>query len=99
MMNCGTLHILNAEGDLTITWDESDAESVARARRSFCIHPESGHGLPGADIALTQMLWLAADEEAFLAEANATERHQDLWNGDYLRRLRQHRTAESEQQS
>jgi len=32
-MNCGTLHILNAEGDLTITWDESDAESVARARR------------------------------------------------------------------
>lgn len=54
---------------------------------SFCLHPEEK--LPPADVTLAQLLLLSTDEEAFRQEANATNRRDQLWNGDWLRRLRQ----------
>jgi len=61
---------------------------------SFCIHPDLKHGLPPADVTLSQLLLLSTDEAEFLATANARNRRsQQLWNGDWARQLRRAREA------
>lgn len=56
-------------------------------RGRFCIHPEDP--LPPADVTISQLLLLSADEDAFWAQANYTDtRENGLWDGAYLRRLR-----------
>ena len=59
-------------------------------RRHFCLHEQSLLVLPmpPADLALTHLLWLLADEQEFLRLANATDRRDMLWNGQWRRRLR-----------
>lgn len=64
----------------------------------YCLHDYAADApdrqrLPLGDLCLQQLLLLTADEPAFLAAANATLRDL-LWNGDWLRRVRQQqRTA------
>lgn len=65
------------------------------ARASYCLHDFAADSpdrkkLPAADVSLSHLLLLSADEGAFLAAANRTDRTQ-LWNGAYLRRLREAR--------
>lgn len=62
-------------------------------RRRFCLHEHSLLTLPmpPADLALTHFLLLLADEDEFLALAKATEANDMLWNGQWLRRLREAR--------
>lgn len=67
------------------------------SRVTFCLHdnregPEAP--MPPADVTLTHLLLLKADEELFLHLANA--RQSDLWNGDYLRRMRHRRRDQAE---
>lgn len=61
--------------------------------RSFCLHPDDTVPLPPADVTLSQLLLLVADEEEFRRLANITERQSDLWNGEWLRTLRRVRLA------
>lgn len=61
------------------------------ARRSFCLHPDEEHAVPSPDVTLAHMLLLLSDEAEFHGEANVTERHTQLWNGDWLRQLYQAR--------
>lgn len=58
----------------------------------YCLHPDEE--LPPADIALAHYLLLQTDEPAFLEAAN--ERAFRLWDGEWLRRLRQIRTLRTE---
>jgi hypothetical protein len=59
------------------------------ARRSYCLHDTDDDGkLPPADVTIAHMLLLLADEAAFLATANESPRDDQLWNGEYLRRMR-----------
>lgn len=59
------------------------------AKRSYCLHDaDDGGKMPPADVTIAHMLLLLADEAAFLATANESPRDDQLWNGDYLRRLR-----------
>lgn len=56
---------------------------------SFCLHDEEdGEQMPPADVALGHLLLLSCDEAAFLATANRREHRCDMWNGEYLRRMR-----------
>lgn len=58
-------------------------------RKSYCLHDEEDAGkLPPADVTIGHLLLLTADEPRFLATANETARDDQLWNGDYLRRMR-----------
>jgi hypothetical protein len=57
---------------------------------TYCLHPPDVK-LPPADISLAHYLLIVTDEPRFLATANATDRMTQLWNGDYLRRLRANR--------
>jgi len=64
------------------------------AATRFCLHDDQDvprKAMPPADLALTHLLLLMSDEEEFLRLANATEARDQLWNGAYLRRLRQAR--------
>jgi hypothetical protein len=63
-------------------------------REAFCLHdaPDDGQ-MPPADLSVAHLLLLRADEEAFLATANRNPRNDQLWNRDYLRRIRDHREA------
>jgi len=61
------------------------------AVRSLCLHDYAADApdrqrIPRGDLSLQHLLLLRADEPAFLAAANTTERDL-LWNGDWLRRL------------
>lgn len=61
---------------------------------SYCFHDDrtnADEAMPNADLAIAHMLLLVADEGEFLARANATARGGQLWNGDYVRRMRQAR--------
>lgn len=60
------------------------------AKASYCYHDEEGD-LPKADVALAHLLFLATDEPRFLASANASELGDQLWNREYLRRIREAR--------
>jgi hypothetical protein len=58
-------------------------------RRAYCLHDEDDAGkLPPADVTVAHLLLLLVDEAAFLAAANMTPRDDQLWNRDYLRRIR-----------
>ena len=57
---------------------------------NYCLH-DDGREMPAADLTLAHMLWLLSDEARFLAEANARPMMSELWNGDYMRRLREAR--------
>lgn len=58
-------------------------------RAGFCLHDEKdSDAMPPADVTIGHMLLLLADEAMFLATANHNRRDDQLWNGDYLRRLR-----------
>jgi hypothetical protein len=65
-------------------------------RRRFCLHEHVSQTgdttfvlpMPPADLALTHLLWLLADEQEFLNAANATDVRDMLWNGQWQRRLR-----------
>jgi hypothetical protein len=59
------------------------------ARSSYCLHPDEW--IPPADIAIAHLLLLRTDEAAFLRRAN--EHRTELWDGAYLRRLREARAA------
>lgn len=64
------------------------------AQHAFCLHGSEGPDqIPPADLTIAHLLLLLADEERFLATANATTRNGQLWNRDYLRQLREHREA------
>ena len=50
--------------------------------------------MPPADLSAAHLLMLLSDEAAFLATANARDARDQLWNRDYLRRLRQRRAIQ-----
>lgn len=59
------------------------------AKRSYCLHDEVDDGkMPPADVTTAHLLLLMADEATFLATANETRRDDQIWNRDYLRRMR-----------
>jgi hypothetical protein len=58
------------------------------AMKSFCFH-DPDKVMPPADVTLGQMLHILTDEPAFLATAIVSHQERLLWNGDYLRRMRQ----------
>lgn len=56
----------------------------------YCLHDEQDDdAMPPADLSAAHLLMLLSDEAAFLATANARDARDQLWNRDYLRRLRQ----------
>lgn len=76
-------------------------ERVARhgtrefATQAYCLH-DVEDTLPHADVALAHLLLLRADEPAFLAQANAYVRGEDMWSAAYRRRLREARRRREE---
>ena len=66
-------------------------------RTQFCLHDEPDeNAMPPADVAIAHLLLLMTDEGEFLRLANATRNRSDLWNGDYLRRMRNRRVMLTE---
>lgn len=58
----------------------------------YCLHDDDDDDkMPPADVTIAHLLLLLADEPAFEAEANANTRRDQLWNGEYHRRLREAR--------
>lgn len=86
----GWYRIRPSVGQVTqVEWHKSRWYQVT----SYCLHDPDG-ALPPADSSVGHLLLLLSDEPSFLAEANATDRRSlTLWNGDWLRRLRQARLA------
>lgn len=63
-------------------------------KRAYCLHDQCDEGkMPPADVTVAHLLLLLADEPAFLATANETRRDDQLWNGEYLRRMRRRHTV------
>lgn len=61
----------------------------------YCIHDkQDDDAMPPADLSAAHLLMLLSDEAAFLATANARDARDQLWNRDYLRRLRQRRAIQ-----
>ena len=60
---------------------------------SYCIHDERDgpDAMPPADLTVAHLLMVLANEAEFLATANVTDRRDQLWNGEYLRRMRRRR--------
>lgn len=83
----------SAGGHYRIQPNAGRAERIERhgknwyAVSDFCYHDEAAE-LPNADLALVHMLMLRTDEPGFLAVANEHKRDRQMWNGDYLRRIR-----------
>jgi hypothetical protein len=65
------------------------------AKAAFCYHDKEGE-LPKADVALAHLLLLKTDEPGFLAAANHRVLGDQLWNRDYIRRLRERRAQRAE---
>jgi hypothetical protein len=66
-------------------------------RESYCFHDDRivpEEALPDADLTIAHLLLLVADEGEFLARANASTRRDQLWNGEYLRRMRRRHDLE-----
>jgi hypothetical protein len=64
------------------------------AKTRYCLHdPETDpvKAPPPADTTIGHLLLLSCDEAAFLSMANATPVGDQLWNRDYLRRIREGR--------
>ena len=62
----------------------------------FCLHDDRdvpSDAMPPADLALTHLLLLLSDESEFLRIANATYARDQLWNREWLRRLREARIS------
>jgi hypothetical protein len=58
----------------------------------FCLHDaESSDQMPPADIVVAHLLLINADEGKFLAMANEHASQSQLWDGEYMRRMRRHR--------
>jgi uncharacterized protein YeaC (DUF1315 family) len=56
----------------------------------FCIHDEQDDdAMPPADLATAHLLLLLASEDEFLATANARNARDQLWNREYLARMRE----------
>lgn len=71
----------------------SVAQVTTHGRRQFaavryCLHDDPEGKMPPADLSLAHMLLLLSDEAAFLATANFRTARDQLWNGEYLRRMR-----------
>ena len=63
-------------------------------KQAFCLHDERDESrMPPADVTIAHLLMLIADEPGFLKTANSHRRDNQLWNRDYLRRLRTARTS------
>lgn len=56
----------------------------------YCLH-DPDVKLPPADVSISHLLLLRADEDRFLSTANATDARSMFWNGDWLRRVRRTR--------
>ena len=56
----------------------------------------TGRGTPPADVTIAHLLLLWSDEAEFLRLANATRNRSDLWNGEYMRRMRNRRVVLTE---
>jgi hypothetical protein len=54
----------------------------------YCLHDEQYNRMPAGDLAIAHLLLLTCDEPAFLATANARSTRDQLWNPEYLRRMR-----------
>ena len=55
----------------------------------YCLHDvQDDDAMPPADLSIAHMLILLSDEPEFLRLANANDARDQLWNGEYLRRLR-----------
>jgi hypothetical protein len=73
--------------------------------QSFCLHdfPEANEDtprradrpMPPADVTLAHLLLLSCDEDEFLRTANMTPIRLSMWDGEYLRRMRQRRTEDA----
>jgi hypothetical protein len=69
------------------------------ARVSYCLHDaDDGDKMPPADVTIAHLLLLIADEDAFLATANASPRDDQIWNREYLRMLRDRRIRGNERE-
>jgi hypothetical protein len=67
-------------------------------RTAYCVHddPDDPDAMPPADLTVAHLLMVLADEAEFLATANARDVRTQMWNGDYLRRMRRRRLAATE---
>ena len=66
------------------------------ASHNYCLHDDRTNGsdaMPPADVALSHILLIQSDEASFLRTANQRSARDQLWNGEYLRRLRRMRNA------
>lgn len=83
----------SAGGHYRIHPNAGRAERIERhgknwyAVSDFCYHDQDCE-LPNADLALVHFLMLLTDEPGFLAVANEHPRDRQMWNGEYLRRMR-----------
>jgi hypothetical protein len=72
-------------------------ERVARhgcrwfAKQWFCLHDADEGRMPPADLIVAHLLLLVTDEAEFLRLANVTNVDSSLWDGSWLRRVRQAR--------
>lgn len=61
-------------------------------RTAYCIHEDKESGIPPADRTIAHLLLLLTDEEEFLRTANARNSRDQMWNSEYLRKIR-HRSS------
>lgn len=65
------------------------------ARTAFCLHDaKDGDKMPPADVTVGHLLLILADEPIFLATANHNRRDDQLWNREYLARMRNRQPLE-----
>lgn len=64
-------------------------------RIGYCVHDDRDDpdAMPPADLTVAHLLMILADEPGFLATANARDLRDQLWNGEYLRRMRRRHRA------
>lgn len=67
------------------------------AKLGYCIHEDKETGIPPADRTVAHLLMLLTDEEEFVRTANATPTGSQMWNGEYLRSMRQRRLTPQHQ--
>lgn len=62
-------------------------------RTAYCIHEDKELGIPPADRTVAHLLLLLTDEDEFLQTANARDARDQMWNGEYLRKIRSGKTG------
>lgn len=63
-------------------------------KKIFCLHDDQANpreAMPPADLSLAHLLLLRSDEAEFHRLANVRDARDQLWNGDYQRRIREAR--------